>query len=117
MFYIRVGFWAALAIVLMTVALANRGPVTFNLLPSDLGGLMGFNWSITVPLYLVIFVAIVAGLAIGYMAEWLREYRYRSTASREHRELERLKREVKDLKVDESKGDDVLALLDAPRRT
>lgn len=117
MFYIRVGFWAILAIVLLTVAVANRGPVTFNLLPAELGELIGFNWAMTVPLYLVIFVAIVAGLAIGYMAEWLREYRYRSTASREHRELERLKKEVRTLKVDEAKGDDVLAILDEPRRT
>ncbi|MEL7027551.1 MAG: LapA family protein [Pseudomonadota bacterium] len=117
MFYIRVGFWAALAIVLLTIALANRGPVTFNLLPTELGGLIGFNWAMTVPLYLVILVAIVGGLAIGYMAEWLREYRYRSTASREHRELERLKKEVSTLKVDETKGDDVLALIDGPSRT
>ncbi|MEL7106854.1 MAG: LapA family protein [Pseudomonadota bacterium] len=117
MFYIRVGFWAALAIVLLTIALANRGPVTFTLLPAELGGLIGFNWSMTVPLYLVILVAIVGGLAIGYMAEWLREYRYRSTASREHRELERLKKEVSTLKVDETKGDDVLALIDGPSRT
>ncbi len=117
MFYIRVAFWGALAIVLLTVALANRGPVTFNLLPPDLGGLMGYNWAITVPLYMIVFVAIIAGIAIGYAAEWLREYRYRSTASREHRELERLQREVRDLKVDEGKGDDVLAILDDASRT
>lgn len=117
MFYIRVGFWAVLAIALLTVAIANRGPVTFNLLPTELGGLMGIAWSITLPLYLIIFLAIVAGIAIGYAAEWLREYRQRSVASREHRELTRLQREVRDLKVDEAKGDDVLALLDDASRT
>ena len=78
---------------------------------------LGFSWSATVPLYLIIFLAIVAGIAIGYAAEWLREYRYRSTASKEHRELQRLQREVRDLKVDEAKGDDVLALLDDAKRT
>ncbi|MEL7027365.1 MAG: LapA family protein [Pseudomonadota bacterium] len=117
MFYIRVLFWGALAVVLLTVALANRGPVTFSLLPAEMGGLLGFSWSATVPLYLIIFLAIVAGIAIGYAAEWLREYRYRSTASKEHRELQRLQREVRDLKVDEAKGDDVLALLDDAKRT
>lgn len=117
MFYLRFGFLGALAIVLVTVALANRGPVTFSLLPADLASLIGFGWAVTLPLYLVIFVAIVAGILIGFVWEWLREHRFRSTAVRERRARERLEREVRTLKVDEAKGDDVLALLDAPKRT
>lgn len=117
MFYLRAGFLAALAIILVTVALANRGPVTFALLPSELSGLVGFAWTVTLPLYLVIFLAIVAGIFIGFVWEWLREARIRSTAARERRERQRLEREVRNLKVDEAKGDDVLALLEQPKRT
>lgn len=117
MFYIRVGFLSALAIVLVTVALANRGPVTFSLLPAELSGLVGFAWTITLPLYAVIFVAIVAGILIGFVWEWLREHRFRSTAVKERRAREKLEREVKTLKTDEAKGDDVLALLDDAGRT
>lgn len=117
MSYLRAGFLAILAIVLVTVALANRGPVTVSLLPGELSGLLGLSWTATLPFYLIIFVAIIAGILIGFIWEWLREHRYRSTAARERRERQRLEREVRDLKVDEAKGDDVLALLDAPKRT
>ncbi|MDJ1009298.1 MAG: lipopolysaccharide assembly protein LapA domain-containing protein [Paracoccaceae bacterium] len=116
MFYLRVGFLLALAIVLITVALANREAVTFALLPGDVSGLLGFSWSVTLPLYGLIFIAIVAGILIGFVWEWLREHRFRSTAARERRARERLEREMRDLKVDEAKGDDVLALLDGTGR-
>lgn len=117
MFYLRMAFLLILAICLVTVALANRGPVTFSLLPPELSGLMGFSWAVTLPLYGVIFIAIVAGIFIGFVWEWLREHRFRSTAAKERRERERLEREMRDLKTDEGKGDDVLALLEQPRRT
>ena len=45
-------------------------------------------------LFLVIFAGIVAGLLIGFVWEWLREHRFRSTAARERRERERLEREI-----------------------
>ena len=114
MFYLRAAFLAAIAIVLVTVALANRDPVTVSLLPAGLAGLLGFSQAATLPLYIVIFLAIVAGILIGFVWEWLREHQYRSTAVRERRARETLERKVRDLKVDEAKGDDVLALLDAP---
>lgn len=129
MFYVRVAFWGVLGLLLLTVALANRGPVTFSLIPADLAlflasllpagaaGIVETGVSVTVPLYFIIFLAIVAGIAIGYAAEWLREAKYRSAASKEHQELVMLKHEMRGLKVDEGKGDDVLALLDDASRT
>jgi uncharacterized integral membrane protein len=117
MFYIRIGFLSVLAIILVTIALANRGPVTFSLLPSELAALIGFSWAVTLPLYAVIFISIVAGILIGFVWEWLREHRFRSTAVKERRAREKLEREVKTLKTDEAKGDDVLALLDNASRT
>jgi len=117
MSYLRAGFLGLLAIVLVTVALANRGPVTVALLPAEMSGLLGLSWAATLPLYLVIFAAIIAGILIGFVWEWLREHRYRSAAVRERREREKLEREMRNLKTDEARGDDVLALLDAPKRT
>ena len=111
--YIRYGFLAALAIVLITVALANRAPVTLNLLPEGLTGFLGFSWTISLPLFLVIFGGIVAGILIGFIWEWMREHHHRAEASRARREAERLTREVEKLRgASPEKGDDVLALLE-----
>ena len=112
--YIRYAFLAALAVVLVTVALANRGTVTLNLLPADLAVLSGVSMSISLPLFVVIFGAIVAGLLIGFVWEWMREYKHRSAASTHKREKEQLAREVSKLKTDKAKkeGDEVLALLE-----
>lgn len=44
--YIRYAFLAALGVVLITVALANRGDVTLNILPGELSGFLGWSWSI-----------------------------------------------------------------------
>ena len=114
--YIRYAFLAALAVVLIVVALANRGPVTLHLLPEGLSGFLGWSWTITLPLFLVIFGGIVAGILIGFVWEWFREHRQRAEAASHKREKDRLAREVKQLKgADPKQGDDVLALLEEAR--
>lgn len=112
--YIRYAFLAVLAVVLVTVALANRDTVTLNLLPGDLAVLSGVSLSVTLPLFVVIFGAIIAGLLIGFFWEWMREYKHRSAASTHKREKEKLAREVDRMKVKKAKdeGDEVLALLE-----
>lgn len=112
--YIRYAFLAALAVVLVTVAIANRDVVTLNLLPAELATLSGVTLSVSLPLFVVIFGAIIAGLLIGFVWEWIREYKHRSAASTHKREKEKLAREVSKLKTDKAKndGDEVLALLE-----
>ena len=111
--YIRYVFLAALAVVLITVPLANRGTVTLHLLPEGISGFLGFSGSLTLPLFIVIFLGIIAGIGIGFVWEWLREHRQRAEAAIAKREATRLAREVDRLKGPGSeKGDDVLALLD-----
>lgn len=110
---LRYLFLAALGLALLTVALANRAPVTLQALPDDLAAFSGLHWQIEVPLFVVIFGGIVAGLLIGFVWEWLREHKHRSTASTKSREVERLERELavmRDTKPEHK--DDVLALLD-----
>ncbi|SLN59223.1 hypothetical protein AQS8620_02633 [Aquimixticola soesokkakensis] len=116
--YIRYAFWALLAIVLIALALANRAPVTLQLLPADLALLVGFSLSFTVPVFVLFFGGIIMGLLVGFVWEWMRESKQRSEARKNSRENTHLKREVDRLKVDKAKqeGDEVLALLDGPRR-
>jgi lipopolysaccharide assembly protein A len=113
---LRYLFLAGLGIVLLTVALANRAPVSIKLLPDDLAALTGFSWQMDLPLFLVIFGSIIAGLMIGFVWEWFREMKHRSTASSKARDVARLERELAVLRDSASvPKDDVLALLDKPQ--
>jgi lipopolysaccharide assembly protein A len=112
--YLRLLVIGLLALSLLAVALANRTPVQVRLLPDDLATLTGLTWSAEVPLFLVIFAGIVAGVLIGFVWEWLRETRIRSTASARAREVARLEREIAELRgaAGVAPKDDVLALLE-----
>lgn len=116
---LRLLFLAVLAIGLMTVALANRTPVTLRALPEDLATLAGFAASVEVPLFIVIFGAIIVGLLIGFVWEWFREHKHRAAAAIKTREVSRLERELaqmRDAKGNAGGGDEVLALLEQPRK-
>ena len=111
--YLRYAFLTALAVVLVTIAMANRAPVTLRLMTDEIAGLTGLQNAVTLPFFLVIFGGIVAGILIGFFWEWLREHKHRAEAASQRRERERLQREVDRLqqKSGEPK-DDVLALLE-----
>ena len=111
--YLRYVLLALLAIVLLTLALANRSAVTLRALPDDLAAFAGFGWQIDLPLYVVIFASILAGVLIGFVWEWFREHKYRAGMNNKTREVSKLERELavmRDTKPEQ--GDDVLALLD-----
>ncbi|WP_022704588.1 lipopolysaccharide assembly protein LapA domain-containing protein [Pseudorhodobacter ferrugineus] len=115
--YLRYVLLIALAIVLLTVAIANRGPVTLNALPPDMAAFASLHYTLTLPLYLVIFGGIVVGLMIGFVWEWFREHGIRSTANSRAREITRLERELEALRRESpAQKDDVLALLDRPAK-
>ena len=111
--YLRYVLLATLAIVLLTVALANRTAVTVKALPDNLSAFAGFGWQLDLPLYVVIFASILAGVLIGFVWEWFREHKYRAEASTKTREVSKLERELavmRDTKPEQK--DDILALLD-----
>ncbi|RVV97326.1 DUF1049 domain-containing protein [Mesobaculum littorinae] len=111
--YLRYAILAIVAICLVTIALANRELVTLRLLPDSMAGFLGLSWSITLPLFLILLIFIVLGLALGYLLEWRREHKHRAAARRERRRKEELEREVVRLKTPASGGsDDVIALLE-----
>ena len=111
--YLRYLFLAALGLVLITVALANRGDVTLALVPDEVASFLGFAPTLAMPLFLVIFASIIAGVLIGFIWEWLREHKHRAEATNERRERKRLEHEMAQLAgPKESREDDVLAILD-----
>ncbi|GAA6158801.1 LapA family protein [Ruegeria sp. HU-ET01832] len=111
--YVRYAFLAILAIVLISVSLANREAVELTLMPQAIADLIGFNISTSLPLFLVVLGSVVAGLIIGFLWEWLREHKHRADASAKTGEVRKLEREVKKLKKKQNEGkDEVLAILD-----
>ncbi|MGB2202366.1 MAG: lipopolysaccharide assembly protein LapA domain-containing protein [Pseudooceanicola atlanticus] len=111
--YIRYLFLACLGVALIAVALANRNMVSLKLMPDGLSRIVGMNQTIDLPLFVVIFGGVVAGLLIGFVWEWLREHKHRVEVNRKAREVGKLEKEVKRLKGEKNKGkDEVLALLD-----
>jgi lipopolysaccharide assembly protein A len=112
--YLRLIFLGLVGLSLLTVALANRAAVSVRLLPDDLATLAGLNWTMELPLFVVIFGGIVVGVLIGFVWEWFREHGHRAAASTKAREVTRLERELAVLKDSTSTPpkDDVLALLE-----
>jgi putative membrane protein len=111
---IRYAFWAIITLCLVLIGLANRGLVTVRAIPESFSGQLGFSTQMELPLFIVIFAGIAAGLLIGFLWEWVREYRQRAEGRLKAREVETLRRELAALKVKSAdKGDDVLALLEA----
>ena len=111
--YIRYASIAIFAVALILVALANRDMVMVQILPNEVAHLAALNPSYEVPLFIVMFGGVLAGLIIGFIWEWIREAGERAAAARQRREMERLKSEVRRLKGEKHQGkDEVLALLD-----
>jgi lipopolysaccharide assembly protein A len=105
-----------IAIALLIVAMANRAAVTVRLLPDDIAAFFGGSWAMEMPLFLALFGGVVAGLLIGFVWEWVRESKYRGTASSKSREVARLERELAVLRDTKPEAeDDVLALLERKR--
>ncbi|SNT71872.1 LapA family protein [Paracoccus seriniphilus] len=114
--FIRLLFLVLLAIILVAVALANRGLVTLSAFPANLGQYLGGQWSINLPLFLVIFVAFALGMLAGLVWEYLREAHIRREARRRSAQIARLEGEVGHLRDRHAAPrDDVLAILDQPK--
>ncbi|MBF9047829.1 DUF1049 domain-containing protein [Rhodobacterales bacterium LSUCC0031] len=105
-------FFVAIALVLM--ALANRETVVVEMIPETLVGWFGIQYAIGLPLFVVILGAVMVGILVGFVWEWLREHRYRADARTHKRAAQSLAREVTSLKggTGNDPKDEILALVD-----
>jgi uncharacterized integral membrane protein len=85
-----------LAIVVVAFALANRQAVTVSFDPFSAASPA---YAASMPLFVLIFVLVIAGVLIGGIAAWLRQAAWRRTARRLdadvralHQELEQMRR-------------------------
>lgn len=79
------------AIVLIALAVANRAPAMFTLDPFNPG-----NPALTLqlPLFVMLFLALGAGLLMGSFATWWNQGRYRKEARAKSREVQSLVQEM-----------------------
>jgi uncharacterized integral membrane protein len=84
-----------LAIVIIAFAVANRHDVTVSLDPFDANLPAAV---VTLPLFALVIVLLIAGVLIGGIAMWLEQSRWRRTARRREREAGELRRELASLK-------------------
>lgn len=111
--YLRYAFLAVIGIILVSVSLANSALVTLKLIPEGLEPLMGQNFQVTLPLFIVVLGGVAAGLVLGFVWEWMREHKHRRDATVKTRELKKLERKVDRLKDERNaEKDEVLAILD-----
>jgi len=114
--YIRYAIYAAITVVLVTLALANLDTVTLNTMPQGMAGLPMsgmMDYTVQLPLFIVILGSLVVGFVLGEVFEWLREWGIRSEAARKAAEVKTLQRELKKTQAERDKDkDEVLALLD-----
>ena len=113
--YIRYALLALVLLFSVTLALANRAPVTLALWPDTVTTFLGFGYSATLPLFAVVVGAIGLGLVLGLIWEWVREHNHRAEAARLRREVTAL-RETHPAPMQAAKPsqprDQVLAILD-----
>ncbi|MBK4215691.1 DUF1049 domain-containing protein [Paracoccus caeni] len=115
---IRLLFVVLLALFLIALALANREIVTLSAFPANFGQFLGGQWTVNLPLFLVIFVAFAGGMLAGLVWEWLREAHIRREARAHRDRAARLESEVGQLRQDHAAPqDEVLAILERPKTT
>ncbi len=85
------------ALVIVLFAVANRHMVTVSLDPFPGNDIQGP--SITAPLFLVQFLAALAGVLAGGAAVWLSQGRYRKAAREAHATAERARMEAEKLRA------------------
>lgn len=86
--FMLVAVFVPLAIVLIALAVANRGSVPFTLDPFNPGN-PALTWQM--PLFVLIFAAIAVGMVVGSLATWLKQGRYRKLARQRGQEAEILR--------------------------
>jgi uncharacterized integral membrane protein len=86
-----------LAVILIAIGVANMAAVDIYLLPA---ALFGDGFSIKgLPLAVVIMAAVLMGILIGLVIEFLREHKQRRVAEEKRREIVQLRQEVARLRA------------------
>ncbi len=90
-----------LAILLIALAVANRGPVTLSLDPLSPETPV---LTVTIPIYLALFAALGLGIFIGGMSTWFSQGKWRKVARERRFEVAKWRREADHFKATAEKA-------------
>jgi hypothetical protein len=79
-----------LALVIIMFAVANREIITVTFDPFDA---KNPAFAMTMPLFMLVFVLVGAGIVIGGIAAWLKQHKWRSRARRAEAEARQLRQQ------------------------
>jgi len=101
------------AVLVVLLAVANRAPVTLSLDPFSQDAP---EFAAQVPLFAVIFAAVMLGVVIGGVASWLAQGKNRQARRRLRREANTLRHETERLRL-QSNGTTLPATVPSSART
>ena len=108
---IRLIVLGLLAAILFSLGVANMVPVDLYLLPA---ALFGDGFSVKgLPLAVVIMAAVLLGILVGLVIEFLREHRQRKVADEKRREIVQLRQEIARMRAKLGDRDDELPRIPA----
>ena len=88
------------AAILVALAVANRQPVTVSFDPFDPSD---SDLVVAVPLYLLGFTVLIAGVVLGGVAAWAGQHKWRRAGARLAAEIRVIRTELEDLKQQTAK--------------
>jgi uncharacterized integral membrane protein len=103
-----------IAVAVVLLAVANRAPVQISFDPFTPESP---ELATSLPLFAVIFLAVMAGVVIGGTATWLAQGRHRRERRRYRREVQHLKTETDRLRAQASSGQASSGLPALPARS
>lgn len=100
------------AVVVVLLAVANRGPVLLSFDPISEAPVL----SLTLPLYAILFGAVALGVIVGGSSAWIAQGANRRAQRRHRREAERLRAEAERLRAAVARTREGVPALPAPGR-
>jgi Lipopolysaccharide assembly protein A domain len=90
-----------LGVIAVALSVANRVSVVLSLDPV---GSLGPAWSLSLPLFVLLFAVLAVGVVIGGVSAWLGQSKWRFAARVERANIARLRREVERLRTLAGRG-------------
>ena len=97
--YFKLLIWVLVSIILVIFALGNNQAVQVYLLPSTFTHTLVSRSIFSIPLFIVVYLALLIGVVFGFIFEYFREYKYRLDLRKNKKELRSLRIEVQELKL------------------
>ena len=86
--FMLIAVFVPLAIILVALAVANRGSAAFTMDPFNPGN-PALTWQM--PLFVLLFAAVALGMVVGSLATWIKQGHYRKMARQRSHEAEMLR--------------------------